>query len=79
MAGSPNGGERSATSYKLTRERGEELRDFCRRQQKRRGFKGPLTSIQKIMDAALDAYMSTLKEIDAAADAEASLAARDDV
>jgi hypothetical protein len=64
MTKKPNGKKRTATTYKMSDEQGEWIRDFCRRQQKRHGHRGPLTGIQKVIDAALEAYMPTLRKID---------------
>lgn len=64
MTKQQNEKKRTATTYKMPIEQGEWIRDFCRRQQKRHGHRGPLTGIQKVIDAALEAYMPTLRKID---------------
>lgn len=58
--------ERASTTYKLETKLAAEIRRINLRQKERHGARGPLTTIQKVIDKALEAYMPTLRAIDAA-------------
>ena len=64
MSKKPDDKKRSATTYKMSADLGAEIRAICFRQRQRHGFRGRLTSIQTVIDAALEAYMPTLRKID---------------
>lgn len=62
--------ERASTTYKLETKLAAEIRRINLRQKERHGPRGPLTSFQKVFDAALEAYMPTLRAIDAEGEGE---------